>query len=236
MRAWRVICRLSGRFPKPTYRHQRRLRQRQPGFEFGVPIVAAGTMVDRGDVSVRVAWSGVGINLATNAPTSEALRAAVRAVLDEPKYRSRARSMAKDFESIDTRSEISGSLSKSHVFRLIRALRFTRSDTEGVARRLGLRPRRPQRPNSSAKATSRRPRRPPPSAERIDYTSSWGQPRDAIRPVSRRTLLPAPANVERSIARAQTITFAPTHRSSGRHLCHLFSPRARGGPIVEDFQ
>jgi MGT family glycosyltransferase len=73
---------------------------------FGVPIVAAGTMVDRGDVSVRVAWSGVGINLATNEPTSDALREAVRTVLDEPKYRSRATEMAKEFSRIDTRSEI----------------------------------------------------------------------------------------------------------------------------------
>jgi UDP:flavonoid glycosyltransferase YjiC (YdhE family) len=73
---------------------------------FGVPIVTAGTAADRGDVGARVAWSGVGVNLATNAPTSEALREAVRAVLDEPKYRSSAAIFAMEVRGIDTRSEI----------------------------------------------------------------------------------------------------------------------------------
>jgi UDP:flavonoid glycosyltransferase YjiC (YdhE family) len=73
---------------------------------FGVPLVAAGLTEDKIDVNARVAWSGVGIDLATNKPTSEALRAAIRAVLDEPKYRSRASILAKEFGSIDTRAEI----------------------------------------------------------------------------------------------------------------------------------
>jgi UDP:flavonoid glycosyltransferase YjiC (YdhE family) len=46
---------------------------------FGVPLVTAGLTEDKADINVRVAWSGVGINLATNEPTSEALREAVRA-------------------------------------------------------------------------------------------------------------------------------------------------------------
>jgi UDP:flavonoid glycosyltransferase YjiC (YdhE family) len=53
-----------------------------------------------------VAWSGVGIDLATNQPTPQALRKAVRTVLDKPDYRSRASSMADQFSRIDTRSEI----------------------------------------------------------------------------------------------------------------------------------
>ncbi len=73
---------------------------------FGVPLVTAGTAADRGDVSVRVAWAGVGINLATNAPTPAALRKAVRAVLDEPHYRLRAEALAEEIRSIDTRSEV----------------------------------------------------------------------------------------------------------------------------------
>jgi MGT family glycosyltransferase len=73
---------------------------------FGVPLVTAGMVADRGDVNARVAWSGVGVNLATNKPTSEALRAAIRAVLDKPNYRSRASILAKEFGSIDTRAEI----------------------------------------------------------------------------------------------------------------------------------
>jgi MGT family glycosyltransferase len=73
---------------------------------FGVPVVTAGTTADRGDVSARVAWSGVGVNLATNAPTAEALRVGVRAVLDDPKYRAQALLYAEEARGIDTGSEI----------------------------------------------------------------------------------------------------------------------------------
>lgn len=73
---------------------------------FGVPLVTAGMTEDKADVNARVAWSGVGINLATNEPTREALREAVRAVLDRPTYRLRAAQMADEFAGIDTRSEI----------------------------------------------------------------------------------------------------------------------------------
>jgi MGT family glycosyltransferase len=73
---------------------------------FGIPIVSAGLTEDKADVNARVAWSGVGINLATNNPTPQALRQAVRTVLDKPDYRSRASAMADDFRAINTRSEI----------------------------------------------------------------------------------------------------------------------------------
>ena len=73
---------------------------------FGIPLVTAGLTEDKADVNVRVAWSGVGINLATNEPTPQALREAIRTVLDKPKYRWRASSMANEFARIDTRSEI----------------------------------------------------------------------------------------------------------------------------------
>jgi len=51
---------------------------------FGIPLVTAGLTEDKADVNARVAWSGVGIDLATNEPTPEALRSAVRTVLDQP--------------------------------------------------------------------------------------------------------------------------------------------------------
>jgi MGT family glycosyltransferase len=73
---------------------------------FGIPLVTAGLTEDKADVNARVAWSGVGINLATNEPTQEALRKAVRTVLDRPAYRLRATQMANEFARIDTRSEI----------------------------------------------------------------------------------------------------------------------------------
>jgi UDP:flavonoid glycosyltransferase YjiC (YdhE family) len=72
----------------------------------GIPLVTAGLTEDKADVNARVAWSGTGINLATNAPTPETLREAVRTVLDTPRYRARAQAMADEFRAIDTRSEI----------------------------------------------------------------------------------------------------------------------------------
>jgi MGT family glycosyltransferase len=73
---------------------------------FGIPLVTAGLTEDKADVNARVAWSGVGIDLATNEPTPQALRDAIRTVLDNPNYRSRASLMADEFDRIDTRSEI----------------------------------------------------------------------------------------------------------------------------------
>src|SRR5712671_439409 len=73
---------------------------------FGLPLVTAGLTEDKADVNARVAWSGVGIDLATNEPTPQALREAVRTVLDRSAYRRRASSMADEFNEIDTRAEI----------------------------------------------------------------------------------------------------------------------------------
>ena len=79
---------------------------------FGIPLVTAGLTEDKADVNARVAWSGVGIDLVTNEPTRDALRSAVRTVLDEPRYRLRAVQMADEFASIDTRAAILGVISK----------------------------------------------------------------------------------------------------------------------------
>ncbi|HEY0181912.1 MAG TPA: glycosyltransferase [Rhodopila sp.] len=75
---------------------------------FGIPLVTAGLTEDKADVNARVAWSGVGIDLATNAPSPQALRQAVRRVLDKPDYRARASSLAREFGAIHTRSRILG--------------------------------------------------------------------------------------------------------------------------------
>ena len=93
---------------------------------YGIPLVTAGLTEDKADVNARVAWSGVGINLASNEPTPQALRQAVRTVFDRPDYRSRAELMADEFAGIDTRAE---------VLRIIGEL--VRSSTK-----TGLRPRR----------------------------------------------------------------------------------------------
>jgi len=73
---------------------------------FGIPLVTAGLTEDKADVNARVAWSGVGIDLANNEPTPQAVRDAVRTVLDKPDYRRRAALMAGEFAKIDTQSEV----------------------------------------------------------------------------------------------------------------------------------
>ncbi|MCS5717946.1 glycosyltransferase [Herbiconiux sp. CPCC 205763] len=55
--------------------------------EHGVPLVVAGATEDKVEVTARVAWSGVGVNLKTNEPTPARIRDAVREVLAEPRYR-----------------------------------------------------------------------------------------------------------------------------------------------------
>jgi UDP:flavonoid glycosyltransferase YjiC (YdhE family) len=73
---------------------------------FGVPLVTAGLSEDKADVNARVAWSGVGIDLATGHPTPDALRNAIRTVLANPGYRMEAARKAREFAAIDTRAEI----------------------------------------------------------------------------------------------------------------------------------
>ena len=73
---------------------------------FGIPLVTAGLTEDKADVNARVAWSGVGINLATNEPTQQAVRDAIRTVLKIPSYRSHVTAMAQEFARVDTRAEV----------------------------------------------------------------------------------------------------------------------------------
>lgn len=72
----------------------------------GVPIVSAGLTEDKAEVAARIGWSGVGIDLATNAPSVAALREAVRTVLSDPGYRQRAGGMADAFAKRDAGREI----------------------------------------------------------------------------------------------------------------------------------
>lgn len=73
---------------------------------FGIPTVVAGQTEDKADVAARVAWTGAGIDLRTNRPECDALRAALRAVLDDPRYRDNAARLAADYAAIDTRSAV----------------------------------------------------------------------------------------------------------------------------------
>src|SRR6478736_4106558 len=67
----------------------------------GVPLVVAGSTEDKPEVEARVAWSGAGLNLKTGRPKPLSVRKAVRAVLDDPRYRARARALASEYRSYD---------------------------------------------------------------------------------------------------------------------------------------
>jgi UDP:flavonoid glycosyltransferase YjiC (YdhE family) len=64
--------------------------------EHGVPIVVAGRTEDKVEVSARVDWSGVGIDLRSNRPTAVQVRDAVRRVLSEPSFRQRSAAIGHD--------------------------------------------------------------------------------------------------------------------------------------------
>jgi MGT family glycosyltransferase len=72
----------------------------------GVPLVVAGLTEDKAEVSARVAWSGTGIDLRTNSPSVAALKASIRAVLEQPDYRTAACRMAQSFARVDTRETL----------------------------------------------------------------------------------------------------------------------------------
>jgi UDP:flavonoid glycosyltransferase YjiC (YdhE family) len=55
--------------------------------EYGVPIVVAGETEDKTEVSARIGWSGVGVNLKTNRPSPDQVRTAVLKVLGSTDYR-----------------------------------------------------------------------------------------------------------------------------------------------------
>jgi len=63
----------------------------------GVPVISGGTTEDKPEVSNRVAYSGVGINLRTATPTPDQIRAAVQKLLADTSYREKAKQMQAEF-------------------------------------------------------------------------------------------------------------------------------------------
>jgi MGT family glycosyltransferase len=72
----------------------------------GVPLVVAGNTEDKPEVAARVAWSGAGIDLRTGTPTAKAVRNAVRDVLGDGRYLSRARELEVAYAQRDGVAEI----------------------------------------------------------------------------------------------------------------------------------
>lgn len=57
----------------------------------GIPLVVAGQTEDKPEVCARVEWAGVGINLKTKTPTSQQVRDAVRKLLVNSEYKTKAK-------------------------------------------------------------------------------------------------------------------------------------------------
>ncbi len=72
----------------------------------GVPIVIAGTSEDKPVVAARVAWTGSGIDLKTDRPSSEQIHTAVQAVLTNGRYREKARRLEASFAQHNAFREI----------------------------------------------------------------------------------------------------------------------------------
>lgn len=64
--------------------------------EHGVPLVVAGMTEDKAEVTARVQWTGVGVNLRTNKPTPDAVRTAVRKVLADPSFAERSQEIGNE--------------------------------------------------------------------------------------------------------------------------------------------
>lgn len=60
----------------------------------GVPLVVAGGSEEKPEIARRVAWSGTGIDLRTSRPSARKVARALRRVLGEPSFASRAGAMA----------------------------------------------------------------------------------------------------------------------------------------------
>ena len=60
----------------------------------GVPLVVAGGSEEKPEIAARVAWCGAGIDLRTGHPSPRAVRRAVRRVLSDSTFRTRARALA----------------------------------------------------------------------------------------------------------------------------------------------
>jgi UDP:flavonoid glycosyltransferase YjiC (YdhE family) len=73
----------------------------QMALSHGVPLIVAGASEDKPEVAARVAWSGAGLNLKTGKPTPQAVRNAVRTILDDSRYRARAQMLAAEYRRFD---------------------------------------------------------------------------------------------------------------------------------------
>lgn len=78
----------------------------QQALTYGVPLVLAGAKEDKPESNTRLASTGAAVNLATGAPTPEAISEAVESVLTRDDYRNHARRLAAAYARTDALGEI----------------------------------------------------------------------------------------------------------------------------------
>jgi UDP:flavonoid glycosyltransferase YjiC (YdhE family) len=78
----------------------------QQALAAGVPLVVSGDGEDKHEIAARVAWSGAGVNLRTGDPSAEQVGDAVRRVLREPAFRTRARALAAEYAAHDAHERL----------------------------------------------------------------------------------------------------------------------------------
>ncbi|GAA4003627.1 glycosyltransferase [Deinococcus rubellus] len=77
----------------------------QQALTCGVPCVVAGRSEDKAEVAARVAYAKVGLNLRTDRPTQQRLRAAVRTLLKDLRFREQAQKLSVQLRSHDAPRE-----------------------------------------------------------------------------------------------------------------------------------
>jgi len=72
----------------------------------GIPVVGAGKTEDKAEVTARLEWAGVGINLNTGMPSPMMVRDAVRHILDHPAIYTKVLEVQAEYASYDTRRRV----------------------------------------------------------------------------------------------------------------------------------
>lgn len=82
----------------------------QHGMSNGTPMVVGGAGEDKPEVTARVEWCGLGVNLKTGKPTQEQILEGVDEVIKNPKYRKRAKELEAEMATFDPMSVIADSI------------------------------------------------------------------------------------------------------------------------------
>jgi UDP:flavonoid glycosyltransferase YjiC (YdhE family) len=80
-----------------------------PSLRHGVPVVAVDGGENEAEIAERIEWSGAGLNLRTASPKPIDIRMAVQTVLNNPRFRMRAKALSQEFtqyRAFDTIAEI----------------------------------------------------------------------------------------------------------------------------------